>query len=217
MRKERIRDYRHVSWDWNGTLLNDTWLCLECLNAVAAQGGYPPIDLTRYRAVYGFPVQSIYQALNMPTDPESFRASSIAYMDAYESRRRECHLHTGAKKILDQLHAAQIPQSIFSAYPQEFLESIVQEYQLQHFFAQLSGNDSIFTNSKAHRSEAHFSSLGVSFDDILYCGDTTHDAEVAQSLGIDCVLVASGHQARERLEPLGVTVVDDFAALARLL
>lgn len=217
MRKRRISDYRHVSWDWNGTLLNDTWLCLECLNSVAAQGGYPPIDLTRYREVYGFPVATIYQALGMPTDPASFRASSIAYMDAYERRRRECRLHDGARELLEALHQTDISQSVFSAYPQEFLEAVVTEYALHPLFERLSGNDNIFSNDKGHRARAHFENLAVPFADILYVGDTTHDAEIALAHGVDCILVAGGHQARHRLENLGATVVDSFAEITRLL
>ena len=30
-------NYRHVIWDWNGTLLDDAWLCVEVLNGLLAR------------------------------------------------------------------------------------------------------------------------------------------------------------------------------------
>ena len=27
-----LQKYRHVIWDWNGTLLDDAWLCVEIIN-----------------------------------------------------------------------------------------------------------------------------------------------------------------------------------------
>ena len=41
----------------------------------------------------------------------------------------------------------------------------------------------------------------------LLIGDTTHDAEVARAMGIECVLIPCGHNSRERLVQCGVDVV----------
>ena len=49
------RDYRHVVWDWNGTLLDDTWLCCASLNRLLAEDGHPPVDPVRYREIFQFP------------------------------------------------------------------------------------------------------------------------------------------------------------------
>src|SRR5258708_2287908 len=40
--------YRHVIWDWNGTLLDDTWLCVEVLNTLLPDTALPPITLGKY-------------------------------------------------------------------------------------------------------------------------------------------------------------------------
>ena len=55
--------------------------------------------------------------------------------------------------------------------------------------------------------------LGVSPADVIYFGDTAHDAEAAAAMGVDCVLTAHGHQHRARLEGLGPRIVDGFAEL----
>ena len=44
-------------------------------------------------------------------------------------------------------------------------------------------------------------------------GDTVHDYEVAQELGIDCVLFTCGHQDRKSLKACGCPVYDSPRAL----
>ncbi|MDH5646585.1 MAG: hypothetical protein OEZ01_11285, partial [Candidatus Heimdallarchaeota archaeon] len=29
--------YEHIIWDWNGTLLDDAWLCVEIMNSMLAK------------------------------------------------------------------------------------------------------------------------------------------------------------------------------------
>jgi phosphoglycolate phosphatase len=48
-------------------------------------------------------------------------------------------------------------------------------------------------------------------------GDTLHDVEVAEALGISCVLIAQGHQSRERLDQAGVPVFADLNSFCRSL
>jgi phosphoglycolate phosphatase len=45
-------------------------------------------------------------------------------------------------------------------------------------------------------------------------GDTTHDAEVAKHLGVDCILVSSGHHSRDRLIKKDCPVFDSLGALS---
>ena len=39
--------YRHIIWDWNGTLLDDAWLSVEILNQLMAQRDMPGITHQR--------------------------------------------------------------------------------------------------------------------------------------------------------------------------
>ena len=37
------RKYSHILWDWNGTLLDDAWLCVEVMNSMLAERDLPQI------------------------------------------------------------------------------------------------------------------------------------------------------------------------------
>ena len=40
--------YRHLIWDWNGTLLDDAWLCREIMNGQLRRRGLPELSTERY-------------------------------------------------------------------------------------------------------------------------------------------------------------------------
>ena len=48
-----MKKYRHIAWDWNGTLMDDVWLSLHIINALLVRRGIATIDVERYREVFG--------------------------------------------------------------------------------------------------------------------------------------------------------------------
>ena len=44
----------------------------------------------------------------------------------------------------------------------------------------------------------------------LLIGDTIHDYETAQQMGIECVLYSGGHMGRRKLEGCGTRIIDSF-------
>lgn len=211
--RRKITDYRHVVWDWNGTLLDDTWLCCESLNQLLAEDGHPLVDPVRYRQIFQFPVIKVYQAIGFTPDEESFRAMSVRFMAAYEARKHECRLHDGSEELLSGLSARGASHSVLSAYERTLLDSTLRQYGLQKHFVKTCGGHDIHAGSKEDRARRHLHDLPVRPEDVLYVGDTAHDAEAAEAMGVDCVLVAHGHQHRERLEGLRVRVADNFTEL----
>lgn len=215
--RKRLTDYRHAVWDWNGTLLDDTWLCCTALNQLLAEDGHPLVDPVRYRQIFQFPVIKVYQAIGFTPDEASFRAMSVRFMAAYEARKTECQLHPHSEVLLDGLTAAGLTHSVLSAYERGLLTTTLTHYQLDHYFIKACGGHDIHAGSKEDRARRHLADLTLRPDEVLYVGDTAHDAEAAAAMGVDCVLVAHGHQHRERLADLGVRVVDGFAELVREL
>ena len=39
---------KHIIWDWNGTLLDDCWLCVESINKSLKKRNLPQIDKEKY-------------------------------------------------------------------------------------------------------------------------------------------------------------------------
>ena len=49
----------------------------------------------------------------------------------------------------------------------------------------------------------------------MFIGDTLHDFEVADGLGMNCLLVAEGHQSEVRLKESGCEVVGSLSQVMK--
>jgi phosphoglycolate phosphatase len=212
------RRYDHVIWDWNGTLLDDVAFSVELLNGLLDQAGLPRSDLARYRAIFDFPIRLYYERAGFDLSSDgAFERLGSAWMAAYELGRLGCPLHEGAREILAAIQSANITQSILSAYLRTSLETIVGHFGLGEYFVRVLGLDDIWARSKLDLGRCWLRELGLPPERILLVGDTLHDLEVARALGVDCALVAVGHQSAQRLRQGTSQVFDSLADLRTVL
>ena len=208
---------RHVIWDWNGTLVDDAWLCVEIVNELLERRGLAPTTLCEYCEVFGFPLRAYYESVGFDLEREDFAAMGDEFNIRYSQRRRECRLREGACEVLTALSRNGIGQSLLSASNEMDLEEMVADYEVRSHFAAVAGVDNGLGEGKIERGHRHLAELNYKGDEILLVGDTVHDVEVAAALGAHCVLLPSGHQSRRRLVGSGATVVEGLFAVAALL
>lgn len=206
-------NYRHIIWDWNGTLLDDLDYCVGIMNTILQRRGLPGLDRVRYHAVFDFPVRDYYARLGFDPAKDSFEALSEEFISAYDAHRLECPLQSDSRRILAAVQAAGLTQSILSAYRHETLLDVVGHFGLTPHFIHLAGLDNIYAHSKAELGRAQVAKLGLPPRNILLIGDTLHDLDVARQLGVDCVLVAAGHHPAEKLRRHHDRVLDSLAEL----
>lgn len=208
-----IYNYRHIIWDWNGTLLDDLTLSIDLVNDMLARRGLPPLTLERYRDVFTFPVQTYYESIGLDFAQEAFEDLSAAYVAAYKSRWRECSLYPEARTVLEQVRDSGRMQSVLSAHDQGTLVELVGTFDVADLFQHLVGLENSHAVSKIHQGRRLLETLPHHPSQVLLIGDTLHDAEVARALNIDCVLVGYGHQSKQRLKQSGLRVIDSLRDL----
>jgi phosphoglycolate phosphatase len=205
--------YQHIIWDWNGTLLNDAWLVVEIFNDMLTLRDLPRISAEQYAEKFGFPVKGYYQKVGFDFEREPFEKLGDEFIEEYERRKLECPLQEGAVEILSENAGKGISQSIISAAKQDSLEEMVKRHGIEHLFVAAHGLDDHYAFGKVDIGLKWMAELNLPPGEILMIGDTTHDYEVAEAMGVDCILVVSGHQNRPRLEACGARVVDSLAEL----
>jgi phosphoglycolate phosphatase len=213
----QAKPYRHIIWDWNGTLLDDAPICVQVLNQVLARHGKPPTTLTQYRAQFGFPVEDYYQQLGFDFSVESYDTVADDYIEIYRQRQTDCPLHDGVPEVLDLCHRAGLTQSILSAYQQDLLTEVVRHFGLSSFFVRLAGRTDYFAASKVAEGQRLIRDLHLRPSHVLLVGDTIHDHQVAQTLGIDCLLIGRGHQNPDRLRLYGTPILDSIRQVPTFL
>ena len=208
-----IHKFEHIIWDWNGTLLNDTALCLNIINGLLKTKNLKTLSLEDYRLIFDFPVKNYYEKVGFNFIDYSFEEVGKQWMDEYEIRKGETVLFEGTKDVLDYISSLGIGQSILSAYSLETLIEIINDHGLSKYFKHITGLDHIYATSKLDIGKELIKKIDAPLQKIVLIGDTIHDHEVASELGIQCILIANGHQSKERLLLSGFPVLNNIREL----
>jgi len=209
----KVEKYKHIIWDWNGTIINDVDLCVELINWLLKEKNLKTITKEEYKNIFTIPVKNYYAALGFDFDKEPFEVIGRRWMDEYEHRKFECMIYDGVVDVMEKINKLGIGQSILSAYSQHTLEEMVEHFGLTKYFSHIVGLDNIYAAGKLHLGKNLMKMLGNGKGETLLIGDTEHDYEVAAEIGADCILSTNGHQSKEKLEGLNSIVIDDFKKL----
>lgn len=206
-----------IVWDWNGTLLDDVPTCVAVMNEMLAKRGLPVLDLERYQEIFTFPVEEYYRAAGLDLEREPFPALAEEYIAEYNRRALGCGLYPGARQVLDALAGAGYGQILASASAKKALEEQVESCGVAGCFQAVLGLGDSLAVSKQGLAGAYLRERGIAPEDVISVGDTLHDWEVAVGLGCRCVLIAVGHQSRERLVRCGADILGSIEELPSYL
>lgn len=201
---------KHIIWDWNGTLFNDVVLCKDIMNNILTKYNLPLLSLEKYREVFTFPVKDYYRNAGLDFNITSFEILGKYFMDEYEHRKYECSLYPGVSAVLQSFKNSGLSQSILSAYHNKTLIEIVDYFNIDHYFEKLCGLDNIYAGGKIEIGRELINSIPFKKEEIVIIGDTMHDKDVADELGIGVIIISDGHQDHKRLSALPVPIYSDF-------
>jgi phosphoglycolate phosphatase-like HAD superfamily hydrolase len=217
--------YKLAVFDWNGTLIDDTFANLAGANATFRHAGVPEVTLERYRDTMDFPVIHAYTRNGV--DPDHYLANFEKYGDlfltTYKEEAKKASLRQGAVEVLDALLDKGITTMILSNYVQHELEAQMASYHVHHKFKHICGNTAF--NAQEHTRTTKLGRLqklmdehGYKPEDAFIIGDSLEEPEIAHHLGMMCVSVTWGCFSPERLRKSPTHhVIDDLAELPKIL
>lgn len=208
-----LNRYARIIWDWNGTLLDDAWLCVEVMNTMLAERNMPLKSLAQYREMFDFPVRNYYEKLGYDFEKEPFDIVGMEFIHRYNKRHFETNLHPGVHEVLEYFRQKKYIQYILSAREQAELLAETEKLGVNSYFTVIRGLDDHYAHGKTETGKQLIAELGISRQETLFIGDTRHDAEVAGELGIDCLLVSHGHHSERRLKELPFPVLQHLTEL----
>lgn len=206
-----------IIWDWNGTLLADVDVCVECMNELLSEYGLPTIEREYYREVFCFPVRDYYEKLGFDFGKVPFEKTGLEFIAKYDEKQSKAGLCEGAREALALFSEAGFEQLVLSASEVNALRAQIAPFGIAGYFRDILGIDNRLAAGKLGIAQSYFSSRGISADATVLIGDTRHDAEVAKALGAKCVLVANGHQTPQALRKTGAKVAADLFEAAGII
>lgn len=202
-----MRSDLYILWDWNGTLLDDTRAAFDTLNIMLGKRGAKPIEMQFYLDNFAFPVRPFYEAIGMVLEKEDWDALAQEYHDLYHSQTSH-RLNPLAMDAIDAVENEGVRQSILSALRQDLLERDTTAFGVRKHMEFVAGVDNLDGASKVARAHRMLGDLRILHPEtkrFVMIGDALHDKEVADSLGIECILCGVGSHAAWRLRKVAPT------------
>jgi phosphoglycolate phosphatase len=197
----RLMDKAHVIWDWNGTIVDDVDICVEVISELRLRFGLPEIDKDDYLKKFRFPVNDYYHEIGFTKELVDHKDLSKLFISHYTQKLSRLKLFHGITDVFDELKSYGIKQSILSAAHESDLQKLLVHFRLEHHFTYVYGLNNHDAHSKVQRGQDLIKQIHEPLSKLVLIGDTLHDREVAEQLGIDVIILSHGHQHPDRMKP----------------
>ena len=205
--------YKHIIWDWNGTLIDDRRFCIDIMNEVLKKRQMETMTEEWFLDNFCFPVKDYYLKLGFNFEKEPFDISGTEFINKYMERCHELQLHQGATDVLEYLKNLDVPQSLLSASSQVMLNQILKNHDLNDYFTTILGADNHYAYGKETLTIEWIKKLEHDPKEVLFIGDTIHDKDIADKVGSKCLLISKGHVSKERLIKTGAPVFENIISI----
>ncbi|MDR0432995.1 MAG: HAD family hydrolase [Bifidobacteriaceae bacterium] len=207
----------HVVWDWNGTLLDDVDLVVQCASAVAARFGVSDLDRDKWRAIARRPMRATYDHLaGRPLTTDEWRSVQHDWMELYAAGFERAGLAPGAIETLNTIRDRGWTQSVVSTTPVDLLTDQIAARGVDGFFVGVAGtHPSAGAGGGRPKSailRSHLAAIAVPAAKVVVIGDNPDDAAAAVHVGARTVLVATGDTSFSRLAATGHPVAPTLEA-----
>ncbi len=212
------KNYTHIFWDFNGTILDDADACFLSENDLFEAYGLPKLPSKEtYQSLFGFPVKDYYRKMGFDFEVTPYEILASEWMDRYLIHAESAGLCPRIRDALEFVKGKGLPQWVLSASKLDMLEHQLTHLGVRSYFEGILGQDNIHAGSKEY--------LGLAWRKanpdarVLFLGDTDHDATTAHAMGADCILLLTGHSTKERLTSCDALFVAENAydALTQIL
>ena len=208
---------KHIIWDFNGTLLSDAQLGVDCDNYVFDTLGLPGITIEDYRAHMTMPVRDFYTALGVDLNVYKYETISRLWLDRFNEHAVSAGLVPGALQTVARLQEAGFTQSILSASYEVSLREQCDALGLTAYMNAIGGLGDESAQKKTDIGRRQLAMLGLDAKDCVLVGDMVADSELADALGTACVLVPWGHNSAQRLQKTGRPLAHSLNELEQVL
>ena len=200
---------KYIVWDFNGTLLDDVEAAVLSVNESFKKVGIAPTNREEYRHNMDMPIYKYYEKhADLDKIPMSFFEHD--FLMRYEKYSHTLKLSENALFTVKKLHETGVCQCVISSFEQNRLVELLKKFGLFEYMDGVFGADNTKCLSKIDRGIEWMKTHNVPKEEVLVVGDMVHDRDMAEAMGVSCLLYSGGHQERSALTACGARVIDDL-------
>ena len=210
---------KNIIFDFNGTLIDDSYLCFEIENDIFKSLG-TNINLTfeEYKDLFVHPVSDYYKRLGLENKNDIYHKINEKFFDEYEKRQKsEVHLFPGVIETLKTLKDKDYNLFILSATEINLLEKQLESLGILSYFDELIASNKKDAKGKDEYGKEFAIRRNLNCDNALMIGDTLHDFDVSKVLGVNVLLYDQGHNSKKVLEETGAKVVSSYKEILNFI
>lgn len=205
---------KNIIYDFNGTIVDDVECCLMCINELIKEYlNRDILTLKEYKNVFRFPVKEYYELVGFDFNILNWEEVGNKFHQIYNANYDKCRIFPEALQLLKENKERGNLNICLSATEINALHKQLKDYQIHEYFDVILGIDNCYGTSKIAPAIEYMKDKNK--QDYILIGDTLHDLQVAKEIGVDCILISSGHQSKEVLLKEYDKVVDNISEVIK--
>jgi len=192
-------------FDWNGTIVDDTFAVIDADNDVLRALGCPPVEYSRFLETNSIPKSEFYIANGCSAElisAQLMQVADIAHSN-YEELAKNCELRDGVLNVLEWLHKHSIPTIILSNHTVAGIECQLVRLELSRYFSEVLANADRHTflkGGKLQKLKNYLAARKLNHKKVVIFGDSPEEAVIASELGTKSILIGGGAYSSARLQ-----------------
>jgi phosphoglycolate phosphatase len=212
------RRFELLVFDWDGTLMDSAAAIVGALQSACADLDFPVPSDEQARYIIGLGLKDAMSHILPGVDPNQYPIIVERYRFHYLQRDADTSLFPGAAELVAALHEAGFLLAVATGKGRRGLERVLEDTGLKALFHASRCADEGLSKPDPRMLGALLAELGVTSDQALMIGDTTHDMEMARAAGVARIAAAYGAHPRNVLLPYApVACVENVTELRQWL
>ena len=123
-----MKNYTHLIWDFNGTILDDVQVGIDCANRLLEAHSLPRIaSVEEYREKFGFPIIDYYRRMGFDFSVTPYDELAVEWVSYYLERKKDIPAFDDIADVLRKAKEKGLVQLILSATETGMLEGQVRD------------------------------------------------------------------------------------------
>lgn len=186
--------FKAVLFDFDYTLGDATESIVAGFRHAFEKMGLPEPAEDAVRRTVGYLLKDGYTMLTGDSSPERQEEFVRLFQEKCRPMQpKTTRLLPGARALLEALKAAEVPMGIITSKRDSALQAVLEALGIRELFAITISGDQVHAPKPDPAGLLRaMETLGVTGDEVLYCGDTVIDAETARRAGTHFAVVTTG-------------------------
>lgn len=194
-----------IIFDWDGTLMDSIGLITESMHVAAAHFGFTTTD-TEVKSIIGLSLTKAIEQLFPLASALQIEAIERRYAEYYIANSHKTPFFTGIEAMLQQLQRAGKTLAVATGKKRAGLDRVMSASNSHHYFAVSKCADESRGKPDPQMLIDILEETGFSVEQAVLVGDSIHDIDMANALGMMSVAVEYGAGIKDSLRRARPTV-----------